>query len=224
MSASPYTIGAAVLAGRTHVVEPDLDEVAREQTPEEVAERAVAEAEAATGPALRPIGETETPPAFAGRVLKSALPNVSDEAWTQFAIAMRTQEPGAVSASNEMGMFAMRPRRLGDFGLMRDLKKVRTPMNTMAWVGKWVPPMTEEAFLASPKMQYKIFAASMRRYVEGLDNEMIPTPDDLPDDMTLSGVLAVLHRCGPNGLMNWGGDGDKFEDTMALYNRANGVF
>jgi hypothetical protein len=222
VSRNPFTIGAAVLAAR-----PEPPVVEQEPTTEEVAKRVIAEVEAADrsddGPVLRPVGD-ETPPALEGRVLKSALPGVSDEAWTQFALAMRTQEPDAVSASNELGMFAMRPRRLADFGLMRDLKKVRTPMGRMAWVGQWVAPMTEDAFLASPKLQYKVFAASMQRYMNGMDNGSIETPDDLPDDMTLSGVLAILHRCGPMGLVNWGSDGDRFENTLALYNRTNGVF
>ncbi len=187
-------------------------------------------------PALRPffVDDDEVPvpvesaPASApvpSRALKSEIPGVSDEAWTTFAKALKTASPSAVSASNAFGMFELKPRRLEDLGLVTNTTCTRSPTGRMVWVGEFVPPMTLKSFLGSPKLQYRAFAASMKNYVDRLRNGSIPRPDGgKPDGMTLSGALAILHRCGPSGLKTWNDESKRFEDTKALYENANGVF
>jgi len=41
--------------------------------------------------------------------------------------------------------------------------------------------------------------------------------------MSLSGALAVLHRCGPMGLKTWE-NGEHFPATQAVYDRVAGLF
>jgi len=185
--------------------------------------------EDASGPALRPFDAHDVSPSHARqlmseKVLKSPLENVSDRSWTDFALAMKSASLGTVSDSNAMGMFAMKARRLADLGLVKNVACDRSPTGRLVWVGDWVPPMTQKAFLASPKHQYDAFVESMRRYVDELDTARLEMSGELPEDMTLSGALAILHRCGPSGLKNWGNEEKRFPETIALYERANGVF
>lgn len=165
-----------------------------------------------------------TPPARP-RLLKSELDGIADEAWTEFVRAMKVQDPSGISASNEIGMFGMKPRRLADLGLIHNLTGARSPLGRMVWVGEWKKPLTQEKFLASPKAQYAAFNTSMRRYVAGIEDGSIAMPgDDMPEDLTLSGALAVLHRCGPSGLVTWDDVEDRFPATVALVERTNGIF
>lgn len=149
----------------------------------------------------------------------------SDAAWTRFARAVQSASPGAVSPSNALGMFEMKPRRLADLGLMATSSQVRTPSGRMVWVGDFVAPMTKDKFLRDSGAQYRAFADSMRAYVAGMKDGSVPTPDGgRPKGMTLSGALAILHRCGPSGLKTWNDEEKRFSDTVALYERANGIF
>ncbi len=156
------------------------------------------------------------------RVLKSEVPDITDAAWTDFVMALRTAALGAVSASNALGMFEMKPRRLGDLGLMRNLRCQRSPTGRLVWVGDFVAPMTQRTFLDKADAQYRAFCDSMLGYVKHI-NELLPA-EGVDDDTTLSGALAILHRCGPSGLRTWNDEAERFSDTVTLYERANGIF
>lgn len=247
MSREAYLRGVDALGARhARAYEEDPDEGSLDA----VAARAIAEAEAADGtmpqqmtsfpnaeggrtvdgggrplamlqPAAAPLALVSDPPRF----LKSELEGATDAQWTEFVLAMKTQDPGAVSASNELGMFALKARRLADLGLLTNLTNARSPMGRMVWVGQWKAPLTQEKFLGSPKAQYAAFCTSMKRYIAGLKDGSVQMPDDgLPEDLTLSGVLAVLHRCGPSGLRTWNDVDDRFPATVALVERTNGIF
>lgn len=227
MKNSAYLIGVDALAARR---ETSLDYLAAPAP--SLATQVAAEIEAAIGDstgqplALVPMGDIVPviPPATS-RMLESPFDDVPDEAWTDFVLAMKTQAPSASSASNELGMFAMKVRRLADLGLVTNLKNSRGPTGRMVWTCDWVSPMSENAFLASPKQQYKAFVVSTKRYYNGLLDGTIEMPDDgRPDGMTLSGALAILHKCGPNGLKTWSDEDDRFPSTRALYDGANGAF
>ena len=179
---------------------------------------------------LREIAAVSAPPypraTALGKTLPSQIPGVSDEAWTEFALGMKTTAQDAVSSSNAFGMFEMRPRRLEDLGLMRNVVPVNSrKKGAMAWIGEWVPPLTEKRFLGSAIEQYDAFGRSMRSYLEGLDQGVVPQPDTgLPADMTVSGALAILHRCGPSGLVKWIDEETRLPNTVALYQAVNGIF
>ena len=152
-----------------------------------------------------------------GSALTSAIPGVSDEAWTKFVRVMRTAEPKAISASNAVGMFEMMPRRLSDLGLVENLARKKLPSGRVGWVFAFVPPLTAEQFLGSSLVQYRVFCDSMRDYVRRIDSGEI----EIPAGMSLSGALAVLHRAGPEGLRP---GGEQFPATKALYARAKDIF
>mgnify|MGYP001568307561 CR=1 FL=1 len=198
-------------AGYIDVGPIDLDELTR------VAGEIVEEEASALEPFELPAPKPST--------LRSEISGVSDEQWTEFAKAMRVQDAGAVSASNELGFFAMKPRRLADLGLMRELTRVQSPARRMVWVGEFVEPLTQEIFLRSPKLQYRAFADSMQRYAAGIGTGAVPRSAlSALGDTTLSGVLAVLHRSGPSGLKNWHDKSKRFPNTVTLFEKVNGIF
>lgn len=150
--------------------------------------------------------------------IRSPIANVPTDAWTRFVRAMMTQPADAVSPSNALGMFEMRPRRLADLGLMVDLQRVRAPNRRDVWCGVFVRPLSSAAFLRSPLLQYNAFALSMVDYARRIESGEIM----VPDGVSLSGALAVLHRAGPHGLDEWGER--QLPETRAAVERVNGVF
>lgn len=163
-------------------------------------------------PALRPFRPD-------GRVLKSELAGISNEAWTDFVFTMKAAPLDAISPSNGLGMFDMRYKRLADFGLVTNVRYKRDVVtNRSVQVADWVAPLTQEQFLKSASAQYGVFAKSMADYFGAMLEGVIK----LPDTVTASGALAILHRGGRNALAQW--HEQQFEATRELFNRANGVF
>lgn len=154
--------------------------------------------------------------------IKSEIEDVSDEAWTKFVMLMRTSAYGDVSATGALGAWEMRPKRLADLKLMANVRQVAGPGRT-AWAGEFVGDLTQRKFLESPEAQYMAFAESMRRYAAGLKSGEISRASET-EDMTTSGMLAILHRSGPRGLKNWSDRRRRFSDTVDLFDKVNGVF
>lgn len=157
--------------------------------------------------------------------LKSELPGVDDDCWTQFVKCMMTSKVNAVSASNAVGVFEMMPRRLADLGVVKKLARSKSPASSSApqgrtvWVAVFVPPWTADRFLKSPKKQYEVFCQSMQDYDSKMQNGEIVRGSG----MSRSGALAVLHKAGPQGLQTWL-SGDQFPTTKKLYESVAGIF
>lgn len=150
--------------------------------------------------------------------LASELPGVSDEAWADFVRGMATCSATAVSEGNALGMFELTPRRLADLGYVKGLQRACIEGRTM-WVAKFVGTMTSAKFLRNPRAQYGAFVKSMKDYAEKIFAGEIRKPND----MSLAGALAILHRAGPRGLDTWT-KGERFATTEMLYNRVAEVF
>lgn len=158
--------------------------------------------------------------AFAPSAIPSPLDGVSSEKWTAFVRAMLTAPLSAVSASNALGLFEMMPRRLGDLGLVTGLARTRSPRSKRTiWTGRFVAPLTSDHFLKSPEVQYRVFEQSIVDYATRIADGEI----EKDAEMTLSGALAILHRCGPRGLQTWA-KGERFPATVRAYERAAGIF
>lgn len=151
-------------------------------------------------------------------ILRSQLPDVSDEAWTQFVRGLAVAKPNHVSESNALGIFEIMPRRLADLGLVGNLKRRKHGRKTI-WVAVFVPPLTPEKFLRSPELQYRTFVRSMRDYDQRMQSGDIPAAPGV----SRAGALAILHRAGPYGLRNWT-EGDRFETTERIYDQVAGIF
>lgn len=189
---------------------------------EEPGEDAEAVAERATVDLARP---PEPVAPARQRLLKSKIKGVSNEAWSDFVQAMTVGNVNTVSEGNEFGLYAMKPRRLADLKLIKDLRCMQSPTGRVIWVGEWIAPMTRDKFLGSEDAQYLAFSSSMQRYVEGLKSGDVPQPDDgWPEGMTVSGALGILHRCGPSGLRTWNDAANRFPATVELFEKVNGIF
>ncbi len=152
--------------------------------------------------------------------LKSALPGVSDERWTQFCRGMAKEPFESVSDSNALGTFSMTPRRLADLGIVENLQRTRSPTSDRTiWVAVFVAPLTAEKFLRDPELQYVAFCRSCRDYADQMNSGRIQRDPA----MSQSGALAILHRAGPKGLDTWS-TGERFPETEAAYDRVAGIF
>lgn len=145
--------------------------------------------------------------------IHSPLSGVPDAAWTRLVCTLETAPLRHISESNGLGCYEMRPRRLGDLGLMTDLHIARRGKRQI-WEGTFVPPLTQIAFLANPILQYSALAESIARYDVNLN--------DLPEGVSRSGALAILHRAGPSGLTSW--MRTRIPSTERLFERTNEIF
>lgn len=202
MSANRYLLGAHVLGGSPA-------EGALIPTDDALAEQAAQEVNAV-------LAQHATP-----AVLPSEIEDVSDEDWTKWVQAMKVGEPTTITDSGALGLFGIKPRRLEDLGLMKNVE----PFNErrrMKWDGDWVPPMTREAFLGNPSIQYRLLAISTRLYCQALADGEIRWPNS--DDVTLSGALALLNKCGPRVLEDWADASRRKPSTEELFKATNGLF
>lgn len=151
-------------------------------------------------------------------ILESPIAGVEASAWTAFVRVMRTSPTTAVSPSNALGAFEMTPRRLVDLGILSDaLERTRSKKsNRVIWAtGRGPERNRAEVFLKSMTAQYRAFSASMVDYASKISSGAVK----LPQNCSLSGALAILHRAGVGGL-----SGARFPATQAAFERTNGIF
>lgn len=170
------------------------------------------------GAALRKRAET------ARKLIASPFKDVSGAAWTRFArvIAGRNRL-GTVNPKGFYGLFQLGVRRLTDLDIMSDPKK----QSDGSWTGTWVVPM--EKFLSDPKLQYRAFAKSMELYRIVISEKFkkIIGAQIEGKSVTLSGLLAVAHMAGSQGLEKWLTSENvrkRFSHVTEMYLKANGVF
>jgi len=156
------------------------------------------------------------------RLAPSPLVGVTDVAWNRFLGVMHVQAINAVSTSGGFGCFDLRPRRLAEIRIMRDVKLERRSRDEdlggkrAVYVGEFVSS-TREAFLNSFPMQLDAFVKSNRLYDIVLRQEL-----HRPEGVSRSGALAILHRGGKGALATW--PEKALEETKALFERANLIF
>ncbi len=218
MSVNRYLLGAYVLGGLG----------AEEPTAEALQLRAASEIEAVLAQQMEapPSSNAPLPVEAHARVLQSELPGVPDEAWTAWVLAMKIAEPTTTADSGALGMWAMKPRRLADLGFMKNVRAEPQRKNgLLKWDGQWTAPLTKDAFLSSPSIQYRILTASTKLYADGIADGSIACPDEIGDEgVTLSGALALLQKFGPHGLERWTDVEDRKPQTIQLFKHANGLF
>lgn len=146
--------------------------------------------------------------------IPSPIECATDDQWSRFVAAMTVQGLGDVSESGGLGWFAMRPKRLEDLGVMTNLRRVRTATGRHVFEGDFILPVTETRFLTSPVIQFNILVKSVASHLRAIPS--------LPDGVSLSGALALLHK-STGGLRSWT-EGRLFDDTAILFTRANAIF
>ncbi|MDX2023242.1 MAG: hypothetical protein SF187_23615 [Deltaproteobacteria bacterium] len=158
--------------------------------------------------------------------LRSPFLAASDGAWTNFVRLLVQSDPHARSSRGRLGRFDIHLRRLEEIGWVTG---VRFNEEGVAQA-KWVPPMSEERFLADAWAQYRALVATLklcRRQLVGCGVDAAtgaPVKDSGP---TLSGVLAVAHRLGAEGAVKWLRsplERARQPVATALFRSANGLF
>lgn len=172
------------------------------------------------------------PHAFDGTwPLLAQLHGVENVAWRRFIHALTVDDEigpthgkprphHAETSAGGLGCFDLRPPRLADLGLVRDLRVDNSSGRRLVRC-TFVLPLTRERFLGAPLVQYNALLESLRRYDAAL-HAMLSAGTKLPDGMTRSGALALFHRLGPKALDKW----SKYKNraTIALYQRTNKLF
>lgn len=166
-------------------------------------------------------------------LIKSPWRDVSDSAWTRFASSISNgHKPTDISPKGFFGLFQLGVRRLVDLGVMtnpksRSLRDQKTGATIRIWQGTWLIP--EDKFLADPETQYKLFTKSMELY-RSIVAEKYKQVLGLNIDgktATLSGLLALAHSAGSEGMHKWLTNGDirkKFTWVTDAYHKSNGIF
>jgi hypothetical protein len=160
-----------------------------------------------------------------GPVLRSPFPEASDAAWTEFVQTLAGPVADARTAAGRLGRFGMHLRRLEDLRCVRGVERAEDGRV----VARWVPPLTEEMFLADPRLQYRALTLSLR----GLRSLVLGSEPPLVGRLvgrtraTLSGLLAVAHRLGFSGLVAWVESPitrERQRVATSMFERANGRF
>jgi len=142
---------------------------------------------------------------------------VEQDAWERFVRACATgKRLGAVSETNALGIFELRPRRLADLGILRNLRRTQPGEHgpKAIWIGCFVDAAFGVQLRKRFEVQYQVFCASVREHADRLMSGALKRPESL----TLSGALAALHRAGEGALERLN------PKTAALVESANGLF
>lgn len=158
---------------------------------------------------------------------KSPIPEASDEQWARFVRLMQTGDVAAVTPTGQVGLFQTRLKRLEDLGLAREVRRVAIDGGAR-WTATFRAPLSLQRLLGDPLLQYRVFAASMRRYrgdILGHHREVLGRELE-GKRATLSGLLAVAHHAGP-ALVSWlanEADRKRFARTTSAYHVTTEVF
>ena len=161
-------------------------------------------------------------------VLRSPIPEASDEQWARFVRLMQVGDVAAVTPTGQVGVFQTRLKRLEDLGLVSDVRRVQHAGAAPSWTATFRPPLTLARLLSDLMLQYRIFVVSMKRYRD----EVLARHRDAIGKVvegkpaTLSGLMAVSQHAGP-ALGSWitsEADRKRFKQTTAAYGRTTGVF
>lgn len=166
-------------------------------------------------------------------LISSPWKDVSDAAWTRFArVISKGQKPSHINPKGFYGMFDLGVRRLVDLGVMRNprsktIPDPKTGAQIRIWRGEWVVP--EDKFLADPKLQYDLFSKSMELYrnIIAEKYKQVIGLEINGQKATLSGLLALAHTCGAEGMYKWLTTPEmreRFTWVTKAYERANGIF
>ena len=154
--------------------------------------------------------------------IPSPFPEVSHAAWTAFVKSMGGAKADAIGPRGSVGIFQIPVRRMVDLGLMNNPRK-----GANGWTADWAVP--SDRFLKDPRLQYKVFEKSMTAYRNGILSQYKSAISKMIEDRpaSLSGLMAVAHHTGIDGLGKWLDNQpprSKFKATTNAYLTSNGIF
>jgi hypothetical protein len=149
--------------------------------------------------------------------------------WTKFLYSV-VRDVSDVS-NGHVGYFFFSWTRLVTLKLATNLRKEDKPGETRkVWTADLVPPPTLDEFLASSKLQYDAFVKSVLDYLPALTSPRFAVfvGKELEGKrVTLSGLLAVAHAAGIDGLKSWLAnptDREKYPNTTAAFIKSTEIF
>lgn len=143
--------------------------------------------------------------------------------WSRFLLSV-VREISDVS-NGHVGYFYFAWPRLVALKLATNLKK-----KGKTWKADFVEPPTLDEFLASSKLQYEAFVKSVLEYLPVLTSPSIQAFMGKVVNgkrVTLSGLIAVAHRAGLDGLRSWLSSPDdqlKYPNTTATFEKSTQIF
>ena len=153
----------------------------------------------------------------------------SNEQWKTFARKLATQGIGEISESGRLGVFGLGARRLKDLGLMDDVKKIELE-GKLVYMGSFIPPLSMERFLNSPRVQYNIFKRSMVDYHKSIKEsglDKLIGKEIAVEPLTMSGLLGLASQAGIKGAKSWlekPKERERFPHTTQTFLETNGIF
>ncbi len=173
------------------------------------------------------------PTKVGGTNATSPFPEASQEQWLSFVRCVKgDKEPGDITDNGQMGMFGANARRLGELGIMSDVRQITIDENDKPiYMGIFKPPIESlEQYLSKPRLQYKVFVTDMKDYQRKITTGQLSSfIGSQADDKTvsLSGLLGLVKQAGLKGAKSWltnPKDHSRFPHTTAMFNCTNGLF
>lgn len=158
-------------------------------------------------------------------VLASPFTEATDAVWTTFVRALAGPAQSTRTDAGRLGRFAIHLRRMAELRCVRDVRRA----DDGRVIADWVRPLTEETFLADPRLQYRALVMSLRGLRRDLLARQVPVIGQRIDGQraTVSGLLAVAHRLGIVGLEAWleaPAVRQRQRVASSLFERVNGLF
>ena len=165
-----------------------------------------------------------------GTLYPSPWPDVPAAAWSGFVRGMKGKDSKAITPGYTLGLFNFGMRRLVDLGLASNPHKGDYKGKTV-WLADWVPALSPgpDKFLDDAHAQYQALGKSMKLYGDQIKKEIPEVIGSVLDGkpVTMSGLLAVAHRAGWQGLKDWLGDASvraAHKQSTDAFNKLNGLF
>jgi hypothetical protein len=148
--------------------------------------------------------------------------------WTKFLLAM-VREVSDVS-NGHVGYFYFAWPRLVYLKLATNLRKEENDKGRKIWTADLLSPPTIEEFLESSKLQYAAFSKSILDYLPTILRPQFTAfvgKDIEGKRVSISGLLAVAHVAGIEGLKSWLSnpeDREKYPNTTGAFLKATEIF
>jgi len=118
---------------------------------------------------------------------------------------------------------------------MKDVKKISIPQEhtdatCVMYMGTFIPPMSEDRFFNSPKVQYDVFKKSMKEYYKAIEESGLAKlvgKEIGTETLTMSGLLALVSQAGIKGAKGWLNkpkERERFPYTTQTFLETNGIF
>lgn len=156
--------------------------------------------------------------------LACPLAGVEQREWTAFVAAMATQRPDYRSTDGHLGAFETHLRWLRAYGCVGRVWRLEDGRLE----ADWIAPRSEAAFLGSLRLQYRVFAVTVKALQAAVERRYGRSGVRVGERRgTTSGLIAVAYRLEMGGLSQWLASPlyrSQRPDVWRLFESTNGLF